>query len=212
MRRNRLCVAIKAGRQSELPKGSMSLATSSTGAHYSHFTCEHLCYMQGPSFLCCLVALCNSVTLSSMGLMGIKISSRCLQSGNSPACCFIGKASLLARGCRPAPVRGIEARKKQSGGSRLLINQGVVLLLPAGSTMYMDPEPTVALNNREAMLSGQEEEEEARILAALSSAVAARSARIWQVRPLLAWVHLGFLDAQLSCIEVIVELTQGTVW
>ena len=52
--------------------------------------------------------------------------------------------------------------------------------------MYMDPEPTVALNNREAMLSGQEEEEEARILAALSSAVAARSARIWQVGPLLA--------------------------
>ena len=47
--------------------------------------------------------------------------------------------------------------------------------------MYMDPEPTVALNNREAMLSGQEEEEEARILAALSSAVAAQSARIWQV-------------------------------
>ena len=32
VRRNRLCVAIKAGRQSALPKGSMSLATSSTGA------------------------------------------------------------------------------------------------------------------------------------------------------------------------------------
>lgn len=31
MRRNRLCVAIKSGRQGELPKGSMSLATSSTG-------------------------------------------------------------------------------------------------------------------------------------------------------------------------------------
>ncbi len=58
--------------------------------------------------------------------------------------------------------------------------------------MYMDPEPTVSLNNREAMLSGQEEEEEARILAALSSAVAARSARIWQVRPVLA---LKFLCA-----------------
>ena len=56
----------------------------------------------------------------------------------------------------------------------------------AGSTMYMDPEPTVALNNREALMSGQEEEEEARILAALSSAVAARSARIWQVGLLLA--------------------------
>ena len=51
----------------------------------------------------------------------------------------------------------------------------------AGSTMYMDPEPTVALNNTEAMLSGREEEEEARILAALSSAVAAQSPRIWQV-------------------------------
>lgn len=54
--------------------------------------------------------------------------------------------------------------------------------LPAGSTIYMDPEPTVALNNKEAMLSGQEEEEEARILAVLSAAVAAQSARIWQVR------------------------------
>lgn len=31
MRRNRLCVAVKAGRQGDLPKGSMSLATSSTG-------------------------------------------------------------------------------------------------------------------------------------------------------------------------------------
>jgi len=47
--------------------------------------------------------------------------------------------------------------------------------------MYMDPEPTVVLNNTEAILSGREEEEEARILAALSSAVAAQSPRIWQV-------------------------------
>ena len=31
VRRDRLCVAIKAGRQGDLPKGSMSLATSSTG-------------------------------------------------------------------------------------------------------------------------------------------------------------------------------------
>ena len=54
-------------------------------------------------------------------------------------------------------------------------------MLGAGSTIYMDPEPTVALNNAEAMLSGQEEEEEARILAALSALVAAQSARIWEV-------------------------------
>jgi hypothetical protein len=53
----------------------------------------------------------------------------------------------------------------------------------------MDPEPTVALNNKEAMLSGQEEEEEARILAALSAAMAARSARIWQVRALKLRLH-----------------------
>jgi dsDNA-specific endonuclease/ATPase MutS2 len=46
----------------------------------------------------------------------------------------------------------------------------------------MDPEPTVALNNKEALLSGKEEQEEARILAALSAAVAAQSAPIWQVR------------------------------
>lgn len=31
VRRNRLCVAVKAGRQSDLPRGSMTLATSSTG-------------------------------------------------------------------------------------------------------------------------------------------------------------------------------------
>ena len=31
VRRSRLCVAIKAGRQSDLPKGSMTLAASSTG-------------------------------------------------------------------------------------------------------------------------------------------------------------------------------------
>ena len=55
------------------------------------------------------------------------------------------------------------------------------VMLGAGSTIYMDPEPTVALNNAEAMLSGQEEEEEARILAALSALVAAQSARIWEV-------------------------------
>ena len=48
----------------------------------------------------------------------------------------------------------------------------------------------MALNNREAMLSGQEEEEEARILAALSCAVAAQSARIWQVRLALALAPL----------------------
>ena len=54
-------------------------------------------------------------------------------------------------------------------------------MLGAGSTIYMDPEPTVALNNAKAMLSGQEEEEEARILAALSGLVAAQSARIWEV-------------------------------
>ena len=39
----------------------------------------------------------------------------------------------------------------------------------------------MALNNAEAMLSGQEAEEEARILAALSALVAASSARIWDV-------------------------------
>ena len=32
VRRSRLCVAVKAGRQSDLPRGSMTLATSSTGA------------------------------------------------------------------------------------------------------------------------------------------------------------------------------------
>ncbi|EIE19595.1 P-loop containing nucleoside triphosphate hydrolase protein [Coccomyxa subellipsoidea C-169] len=80
VRRDRLCVALKAGRQSDLPKGSVTLATSSTGA-----------------------------------------------------------------------------------------------------TFYMDPAPTVPLNNAEAVLAAQEREEVARILAHLSAAVADNAARIWQV-------------------------------
>lgn len=35
VRRDRLCVAVKAGRQSDLPKGSVTLATSSTGAPHN---------------------------------------------------------------------------------------------------------------------------------------------------------------------------------
>lgn len=45
----------------------------------------------------------------------------------------------------------------------------------------MDPAPTVQLNNVEAVLSAAEREEEARILAQLSSAVAENAPRIWQV-------------------------------
>ncbi len=45
------------------------------------------------------------------------------------------------------------------------------LLLSVGSTLYMEPEPVVALNNRETALAGQEQEEEERVLAALSQLV-----------------------------------------
>ena len=38
----------------------------------------------------------------------------------------------------------------------------------SGSTVYMEPEPVVALNNAEAMLRAQEQEEEESILAELS--------------------------------------------
>ena len=69
-------------------------------------------------------------------------------------------------------------------------------MLGAGSTIYMDPEPTVALNNAEAMLSGQEEEEEARILAALSALVAAQSARIWEVS-----LPASLLTVSVPCIK-----------
>ena len=41
----------------------------------------------------------------------------------------------------------------------------------SGSTVYMEPEPVVALNNCEAMLRAQEHEEEDSILAELSSMV-----------------------------------------
>ena len=37
--------------------------------------------------------------------------------------------------------------------------------------MYMEPEPVVTLNNAEAMLRGQEQEEEQAILAGLSQMV-----------------------------------------
>ena len=40
-----------------------------------------------------------------------------------------------------------------------------------GSTVYMEPEPIVALNNAEAMLRAQEREEEESILAGLSRMV-----------------------------------------
>ena len=41
----------------------------------------------------------------------------------------------------------------------------------SGSTIYMEPEPVVALNNAEAMLRAQEQEEEESILAELSGMV-----------------------------------------
>lgn len=41
----------------------------------------------------------------------------------------------------------------------------------SGSTIYMEPEPVVALNNAEAMLRAQEQEEEESILAELSRMV-----------------------------------------
>lgn len=41
----------------------------------------------------------------------------------------------------------------------------------SGSTVYMEPEPVVTLNNAEAMLRGQEQEEEQAILAGLSQMV-----------------------------------------
>ena len=44
VRRDRLCVAVKAGRQSDLPKGSVTLATSSTGA--AHHLGRHCCICQ----------------------------------------------------------------------------------------------------------------------------------------------------------------------
>lgn len=51
----------------------------------------------------------------------------------------------------------------------------------AGATFYMDPAPTVPLNNAEAVLAAAERDEIARILAQLSAAVADNAARIWQV-------------------------------
>ena len=41
-----------------------------------------------------------------------------------------------------------------------------------GSTLYIEPEPVVALNNAEARLAAAKEEEEAAILLALSHQVA----------------------------------------
>ena len=41
----------------------------------------------------------------------------------------------------------------------------------SGNTVYMEPKPVVALNNAEALLAGQEQEEELAILAELSRQV-----------------------------------------
>jgi hypothetical protein len=50
-----------------------------------------------------------------------------------------------------------------------------------GATFYIDPAPTVPLNNAEARLAGEEAAEEAAVLARLSSAVAGSASRIHQV-------------------------------
>ena len=150
VRRSRLCVAVKAGRQSDLPKGSMTLATSSTGLL--------------PSGNC--AGVCNAL---------LQRQSQLCRLGNS--------AVSLAAACNEA-----------TSGAGCIMRSS--LMLSAGSTIYMDPEPTVALNNAEAMLSGQEDEEEARILAALSALVAAQSARIWDVS-LLAFL----LTVAVTCIK-----------
>ena len=105
MRRERLCVAVKAGRQGDLPKGSLNLATSGTG-----------------------------------------------------------------------------------------------------STFYMDPAPTVPLNNAEALLAGEEAAEEARVLAALSGAVAERAGRIRQVQCgacMRLHAALGIAIQSLKRVEII---------
>lgn len=51
----------------------------------------------------------------------------------------------------------------------------------AGATVYIDPAPTVPLNNRETVLGSAEADEEARIVRILSLAVAQNADRIWQV-------------------------------
>ncbi len=60
----------------------------------------------------------------------------------------------------------------------------------SGSTVYMEPEPVVTLNNAEAMLRGQEQEEEQAILAGLSQ----------MVRPV--WISPCFVkSASAGCTE-----------
>ncbi|KAL0032477.1 hypothetical protein WJX77_002790 [Trebouxia sp. C0004] len=60
----------------------------------------------------------------------------------------------------------------KSGRQSQLPKGSVTLAVSAsGSTVYMEPEPVVTLNNAEAMLRGQEQEEEQAILAGLSQLV-----------------------------------------
>jgi len=59
----------------------------------------------------------------------------------------------------------------------------------SGSTVYMEPEPVVTLNNAEAMLRGQEQEEEETILAGLSQMVSFEPvAKFWCC---LCWRYRG---------------------
>ena len=68
------------------------------------------------------------------------------------------------------------------------------------ATVYMEPQPVVALNNAEAMLADQVAEEELRILAALSQQVRGRGT----ASPLTACAHLHPATAlRRTCCELL---------
>lgn len=118
MRRCRLCIPVRLGRQGELPKGSLTLATSASGA----------------------AAASQQAPAAARQWSAFQSSGPCV-------CVLSGRRLQL---CLATPSL-------------------------AGSTLYVEPEPVVALNNAEMALAGEEEEEEQRVLAALSQLVCSPS-------------------------------------
>lgn len=108
-------MAVKAGRQGELPRGSVTLATSSTYA-----------------LLCRALQLCKTAQYELVQHC-LRMLARCHDCNGTISC-------HLCTWC-------------------------------SGSTLYIEPEPVVALNNAEARLAAAKEEEEAAILLALSCQV-----------------------------------------
>lgn len=162
MRRDRLCIPVRLGRQGELPKGSLTLATSASGAQ--RWFCWQLQRRPG------------------------RLRSRPL--------CLGGLLLPLTQTCH---TQVLAACNTHAFACTHLIAH------PAGSTLYMEPEPVVALNNREMALAGEEAEEEAAVLTALSRLVGGMPKPYWRTCTARRWASgcessMARSTGQVNCV------------